>query len=130
MIKERLKTIEADITRLALDAIVNAANSRLSPGGGVDGAIRKAAGAEMNAALSRIAVCAPGTAIITPRYRPLAKNVIHSVAPTLDRGLKRMEQEDTLAAYYENVLRQDLTSKQIAHGDTVRYVSFAANQPP
>ena len=77
----RLRAIRADITALALDAIVNAANAELFPGGGVDGAIRRAAGPEMDAHLARIGACPEGTAVITPGYRLPAKWAIHTVAP-------------------------------------------------
>ncbi len=77
----RMQAIRADITTLALDAIVNAANAELFPGDGVDGAIRRAAGPEMDAHLARIGECPEGTAIITPGYRLPARWAIHTVAP-------------------------------------------------
>ena len=66
---KRIEAIEADITTLAIDAIVNAANSELMPGGGVDGAIRKRAGRELTTSWRRIGFCAEGDAIITAGYR-------------------------------------------------------------
>jgi len=77
----RLCAIRADITTLDVDAIVNAANAELFPGGGVDGAIRKAAGPEMDEDLARIGWCQPGTAVITPGYRLPARWAIATVAP-------------------------------------------------
>src|ERR1043166_5944310 len=79
--KERLQTIQADITTLRLDAIVNAANARLLHGGGVDGAIRRAAGPKINEELERIGSCAPGSSVLTFGYRLPASYVIHTVAP-------------------------------------------------
>ncbi|HYK79590.1 MAG TPA: macro domain-containing protein, partial [Micropepsaceae bacterium] len=64
----RLEAIEADITTLKLDAIVNAANSALMPGGGVDGAIRRKAGREIDEDLYRIGRCVEGEAVITRGY--------------------------------------------------------------
>jgi O-acetyl-ADP-ribose deacetylase len=80
-LKSRLESIEADITTLPSDAIVNAANEPLIMGAGVDGAIRRRAGPEMEAELRRIGRCPTGTSIITSAYRLPAKYVIHTVAP-------------------------------------------------
>jgi O-acetyl-ADP-ribose deacetylase (regulator of RNase III) len=80
-LKARLRIIEGDITALAIDAIVNAANSALMPGGGVDGAIRRKAGPKLNEDLYGIGRCAPGQAVITRGYRLPARYVIHTVAP-------------------------------------------------
>jgi O-acetyl-ADP-ribose deacetylase (regulator of RNase III) len=77
----RLSIIQADITTLDVDAIVNAANSRLVPGGGVDGAINKAAGPELARAMAVIGGCPTGQAVITPGFKLKAKHVIHTVAP-------------------------------------------------
>ena len=77
----RIEIVRADITTLVVDAIVNAANSRLIPGGGVDGAINKAAGSELAQAMMAIGRCAPGEAVITPAFRLKARHVIHTVAP-------------------------------------------------
>src|ERR1700687_254573 len=85
-IANRLESITADISTLAVDAIVNAANEPLIIGGGVDGAIRRKAGREMEDDLRRIGRCATGTAIITRGYRLLAKFVIHTVAPVWSGG--------------------------------------------
>lgn len=77
----RLAVVRADITTLELDAIVNAANSRLIPGGGVDGAINKAAGPELARAMAAIGGCPTGEAVVTPGFRLAARHVIHTVAP-------------------------------------------------
>ncbi|MBV9331504.1 MAG: macro domain-containing protein [Alphaproteobacteria bacterium] len=76
-----LESIEADITHLALDAVVNAANEPLIRGGGVDGAIRRAAGTEIEAEIRKIGRCPTGGAVITRGYRLPARYVIHTVAP-------------------------------------------------
>ena len=76
-----LTILHADITTLDVDAIVNAANSRLIPGGGVDGAINKAAGPELGKAMIAIGRCPAGDAVITPGFKLKAKHVIHTVAP-------------------------------------------------
>jgi O-acetyl-ADP-ribose deacetylase (regulator of RNase III) len=70
-----------DITTLAVDAIVNAANTALAPGGGVCGAIHRAAGPELAAACARVAPCPTGEARITPAFRLPCRYVIHAVGP-------------------------------------------------
>lgn len=77
----RIEVMRADITTLEVDAIVNAANSRLIPGGGVDGAINRAAGPELAKAMAAIGRCPTGEAVITPAFKLKAKHVIHTVAP-------------------------------------------------
>ncbi len=101
----RIEAIEADITTLAIDAIVNAANSELMPGGGVDGSIRKRAGQELNDELRGIGFCAEGDALITPGYKLPAAYVIHTVAPIWAGGEERAAQEQLLARCYANALK-------------------------
>ena len=90
-----IEVIEGDITTLALDAIVNAANERLLGGGGVDGAIHRAAGPELLAAcaalpeVSRGVRCPTGEARITPGFRLAARHVIHTVGPIWRGGAER-----------------------------------------
>ncbi len=82
----KVEIIRGDITKLAVDAIVNAANESLLPGGGVSGAIHRAAGEELARACRAVAPCPTGEARITPGFRLPAKWVIHTVGPVWQGG--------------------------------------------
>jgi O-acetyl-ADP-ribose deacetylase len=79
--RARLEVITGRIEALAVDAVVNAANERLMPGSGVDGALRAAAGPELTRATAKLGPVATGAAVITPGFAARARHIIHTVAP-------------------------------------------------
>ena len=114
----RIELRQGDITKLDVDAIVNAANSALAPGGGVCGAIFRAAGAEQLAAACRkLGGCATGDAKITPGFSLAARHVIHTVGPVYGGG-SRGEQEQLASCYRRSL--------EVAVENGVRSVAFPA----
>jgi O-acetyl-ADP-ribose deacetylase (regulator of RNase III) len=118
---KRIKLQQGDITKLQVDAIVNAANSSLMGGGGVDGAIHRAGGKqileECIKIVDRQGRCKTGNAVITTGGKLPAKYVIHTVGPVYNGGKNMLKEEEQLASCYTNSLK-------LAQENGVRTIAF------
>ncbi|MGC4100835.1 O-acetyl-ADP-ribose deacetylase [Ferruginibacter sp.] len=113
--KHIVEILNADITKITVDAIVNAANNSLTGGGGVDGAIHHAAGPQLREYCITLKGCATGKAKITPGFNLPAKFVIHAVGPVWNNGTG--DEEKLLALCYQNSL-------QLAVENNIKTIAF------
>lgn len=114
-----LKVVEADITTLKVDAIVNTANDRLAGGGGVDGAIHRAAGPQLDAACRKLGGCPTGEAKTTPGFNLPARWIIHTPGPIWHGG--DAGEDQLLANSYRNSLQEAVAH----HCQTVAFPSIS-----
>jgi O-acetyl-ADP-ribose deacetylase len=115
----QLEACLVDITTLAVDAIINAANSELVPGGGVCGAIHRAAGAELAVACAEVGPCPTGSARITPGFNLPARFVVHAVGPIWRGG--QVNEAALLASAYRSAL--DLAREH--HATTIAFPAIS-----